>query len=536
MKIVNHLIVLFVISLGVVSCDLMDNIDNIEPQNQQELENVMSDSASAQSLLRNVYQQWRAGSLREVRDHLSLSSGALFCPELNMLTSGMAFQSNNVLHDDQVTVDVYTDLYKVVNMANIVKNLLEEGKAPDLSEVRTEEMIAECRFHRAMAHFYLLRYFGQFYDTSSKYGVVVWEKPYPDYLVAIARATVEDVYTSVLKDLDYAIEKAPEYLSGDRHYYISRLTVKALKAKVLLCKGDYTNAESVAKSVLDDASRYGYDLESTYEEVFVNSFNSKEVLFAVYAYGINENYSASSIVNNTTYGSYTETIARLAFWAEWGYDYDMESGMGYDERFAYTYRADGPDVGGGIGGGENPVPEPEPEPEPWPDPLPEPDMLSADEGYMEPDGDSGDDWNPEAMRRNHKYPYVDMSSGAKGNTYFYLRLAEVYYIHAEAAVRNGHMEPARESLKTVMNFERIYFYPEDIDEVSDTEMLEFVRKNKWLELFAENNEEWFDLVRYHKAGNLNIADIKSSVTSDRQLIFPIPRTAMAGNNLLEQNP
>ena len=87
-----------------------------------------------------------------------------------------------------------------------------------------------------------------------------------------------------------------------------------------------------------------------------------------------------------------------------------------------------------------------------------------------------------------------------------------------------------------MNFERIYFYPEDIDEVSDTEMLEFVRKNKWLELFAENNEEWFDLVRYHKASNLNIADIKSSVTSDRQLIFPIPRTAMAGNNLLEQNP
>lgn len=213
MKVLNNIIVLLAFSLGVASCDLADDIDNIKPQNQQELENVMNDSASAQSLLRNVYQQWRSSNLQEVRDHLSLSSGALFCPELNMLTSGTAFQSNNVTYDNQVTVSVYTDLYKVVNIANVVKNLLEEGKAPDLSKTRKEEMIAECCFHRAMAHFYLLRYFGQFYDTSSKYGVVVWEKPYPDYLVAVARSSVANVYTSILKDLDYAIEKAPENLS-----------------------------------------------------------------------------------------------------------------------------------------------------------------------------------------------------------------------------------------------------------------------------------------------------------------------------------
>lgn len=532
MKVLNNIIVLLAFSLGVASCDLADDIDNIKPQNQQELENVMNDSASAQSLLRNVYQQWRSSNLQEVRDHLSLSSGALFCPELNMLTSGTAFQSNNVTYDNQVTVSVYTDLYKVVNIANVVKNLLEEGKAPDLSKTRKEEMIAECCFHRAMAHFYLLRYFGQFYDTSSKYGVVVWEKPYPDYLVAVARSSVANVYTSILKDLDYAIEKAPENLAGDKHYYISRLTAKALKAKVLLSKGDYANAEAVAKSVLDNAKTYGYDLESTYKDIYVNSYNSKEVLFAIYAYGTSERFSASDIVNNTTYGTYTENIARLAFWAEMGYDYDLESGMGYDERFAYTYKAEGPNLGGGTGGGDEPGPGTDPEPEP----EPEPEVMAANNVSMGADGSTGEETIPEALKRNHKYPYVDMTNGSKGNTYFYLRLAEIYYIHAEAAVRNSHFEPARESLKTVLNFERVYFYPEDIDEVQDNGLLEYVRKNKWLELFAENNEEWFDLVRYHKADNLNITDIKSSITSDRQLIFPIPKTAMAGNNLLEQNP
>ena len=63
-----------------------------------------------------------------------------------------------------------------------------------------------------------------------------------------------------------------------------------------------------------------------------------------------------------------------------------------------------------------------------------------------------------------------------------------------------------------------------------------VRKHKLLELVSEVYEEWFDLVRDYKEGDLNITDVKSTITSDNQLILPIPQTALAGNNLLEQNP
>ncbi|WP_099291516.1 MULTISPECIES: RagB/SusD family nutrient uptake outer membrane protein [unclassified Butyricimonas] len=541
MKILYNIIILVAFSLGMGACDLADNIDDIKPQNQQNKDNVMSDSASAEALLRNVYQQWRAGNMKDVRNHLFLSSGALVAPITSYFMSGTSFQSNNVPYDDGVIVGVYTSLYKVVNMANVVNELLEEGNAPDLSEKRTEEMIAECRFHRAMAHFYLLRYFGQFYDMTSSYGVVVREESYPDHQVATARSSVADVYTSIFKDLDYAIEKAPEYVSSDKHYYISRLVAKALKAKVLLNQGDYSMAETVAGDILRDAGRYGYSLENRYDDVFVNSYNSKEVFFALYAYGFEESFSAGDIVSNTTFGSYTEKIARLEGWPEeWGFD--IETGYGYDERFGYVYRAEGPNMVGGSGE-EEPSPWPEPEPEPEPEPLPDvyaltdDEMLPDGEGTMEPDGEGAPGWiTPGVVKRNHKYPYRDMLDGEKGNTYFYLRLAEIYYIHAEAAARNNHFDPARNSLKEVLNFERAYVYPQEIEEVPDNEMLEYIRKNKWLELFAENNEEWFDMIRYHKAGDLNITDVKSTITSDRQFIFPIPKSALAGNNLLVQNP
>ena len=51
-------IIILMLLVGLGSCDLMNRIDEIEPKHQQELGNVMTDSASAESLLRNVYQQW----------------------------------------------------------------------------------------------------------------------------------------------------------------------------------------------------------------------------------------------------------------------------------------------------------------------------------------------------------------------------------------------------------------------------------------------------------------------------------------------
>ena len=76
----------------------------------------------------------------------------------------------------------------------------------------------------------------------------------------------------------------------------------------------------------------------------------------------------------------------------------------------------------------------------------------------------------------------------------------------------------------------------DVGDIADDELLEAIRRHKWLDLVCENYEEWFDLVRYYKAGDLDITTVRPNITTDRQLILPIPQTTLAGNNLLIQNP
>ena len=49
---------------------------------------------------------------------------------------------------------------------------LENNTVKDLDPARRMEILGEGYFNPAMAHFMLLRYFGQFYDTDSPYGIV----------------------------------------------------------------------------------------------------------------------------------------------------------------------------------------------------------------------------------------------------------------------------------------------------------------------------------------------------------------------------
>ena len=77
-----------------------------------------------------------------------------------------------------------------------------------------------------------------------------------------------------------------------------------------------------------------------------------------------------------------------------------------------------------------------------------------------------------------------------------------------------------------------------VDNIPDNKMLGTVLKNKLMELSVESGEEWFDLVRYHREGGYESwnDDEKAQLPAFNQLLLPIPRTAMAGNKLLIQNP
>ena len=462
----KNIISLLLIALTFASCDLVGDIDSIEPQYQLEEKDVVTNAESAELLMRGVYKAWRAWDIGAFRAHGSTLIGSF---NIGYVNGREGFADNTVQPNNITVTNLYTQLYTVVNTANMLLAQLDAGKAPDIDEVRRAEMLAECRLHRSMAWFTLLRYYGQFYDLDSKLGVVINEIPYRNEPKVYARATVKETYDKMMVDVAFAIENLP---ATTEPYYLSAPLAMAVKAKLLLFMQKYPEAEIAAQEAIDAALAADYSLESAYGNIFTNGYNSREVLFAPYTMGFKEFVQIP--FKQMTYSNYTRTLSDML-------PDGAVDGSIVDSRFSVTFPAGSTPLG--------------------------------------------------------KYPYEDNVPDTRGNTHFFMRLAEVYLIHAEAAARNSHFAAARASLQTILT--RAEYDADAADNIANADLLEAIREHKWVELMGENNEPWSDVVRYFAEGNLNMGDvtaIKATLKKETQFILPIPESALAGNNLLVQNP
>lgn len=122
------------------------------------------------------------------------------------------------------------------------------------------------------------------------------------------------------------------------------------------------------------------------------------------------------------------------------------------------------------------------------------------------------------------------------DSYYFMRLAEVYYIAAEAEARQGQYAKARTLLTTVI--ERAGYTEDDVNAIADGDLLGEILKHKLVDISNENFEEWFDLCRYKRKGGFEgwTEDEKAELPTFRRYLLPIPKASMGANNLLEQNP
>lgn len=382
------------------------------------------------------------------------------------------FNTNEVPVENSYLANVYNAEYKIINAANFLIQELEAGKAVGIEETRKMEMISEARFQRAFAYFNLLRYFGQYYDLTSDLGVVV-RTTFATEVESAPRSTVQQTYDLITADLEYATANGPVYIE---HFYSGSLAAKALLAKVRLYEGKYAQAAALAGEVINNAE--GYALESNYADIFENQYNSSEVIFAPFAGPGTEGGSNMDLIYQTSYSEYLRALAD----AQVGDPNDGSlNGVGsnYDKRFSFAY-------------------------------------SSATQG----------------INFQAKYPFSSRSS-SQNNTIYHLRLAEIYLVHAEAVVRSGgDPQVALGSLNTIRDRAGV-----DPKTYSDNQtLLEDIRQEKLLELFYENGEPLFDLVRYDVLGNLEASSIKPTLTSETKFVLPIPADVLAGNNKMVQNP
>ncbi|MDD4108036.1 MAG: RagB/SusD family nutrient uptake outer membrane protein [Prolixibacteraceae bacterium] len=451
------------------SCDLICDVDDIKPLYQLTEDAVFTDDLKTEGVLNGVYTAWKASDLNSFTAQTMMLSG-----NYEPATAGGAgtdLFENNVDVNNANLKNYYRDYYAVIQRSNyLIKAMQSDMEIPGLSSARRTEIEAEARLHRAMAHFFLLRNFGQFYNTSSELGIMISSEPLSgDY--NIPRSGVQKCFDFVLEDLEYAMNKAPETATDGR---LSRSAAKAMKAKILLYTQNWSDAADLCLQIISTGP---YKLESDFRNLYTLGYKSKEVIFAPVSIYPNGILYAGSYTHKP--GTLFKSVADKSVGT--ASDGNIQSGTGYDPRFAYSHAA-----------------------------------ASLSSGIY-----------------NNKYPFKNVS-GQQAGSPFILRLGEIYLIYAEAKTRAG--SGVDTSAVAKLNAIRERAGLPKLFPATKAELLENIRIEKQLELFGEFNEPWFDMVRYHILGDINISNIKSIITNNNQLILPYPILALSGNGGLLQNP
>ena len=534
------------IALAFTSCSLIGSLDDLKIDYVYTDETVISDAASAENALAGIYASWKSFGNCAFFTNQALRAGTI---RYANIVGYDEFQINQLTDDNTSLEQFYTGQYFIINGANsFIEALCDGRQITGLSDERKEEMLSEAYFLKALSEHYLLCTFGQFYDQTSEYGIVIPDGPVRESITK-ARSTVADSYDVILSDLDKAVN-APEYPAVG---HAGRYAVMLLRAKVLLNAGRYQDAALTAGNLIQAKDA---DLAGSFLEPFAAPYESSEILFDLYC-----TYPESTL-GSDSYSYYysspgdvltdladsidgvpgdgaTSSVSNedVAAWLAEGTNeqdiiaYINEMNMGFT---SYTSFQDIVDEYVSYGFSEAEAYE-----------YAIQDIISYAELMgveFEGSGWTGYDSryiqtysNPQGSNGISKYIYPQFVSGPS-NTIFLLRLADAYYIKAEAEARQGesHYADARDALARVI--ERAGYDRDYVDAIPADQLVRTIMQHRFMENFTENMDDYYDQVRALILDGENFCSNDGCVSLTNTLVAPVPRTAIAGNNLLEQLP
>ena len=342
------------------------------------------------------------------------------------------------------------------------------------NESYKNRLIGEARFLRALNYFYLVRGWGS---------IPIQEQDLTE------RVSVDEVYSYIESDLQFAIENLPEkseYADSD----LGRATkgaAKALLSKVYLYQEEWQIAYNYANEVIESPE---YELEENYSELWhASSENGKESVFEFQARG-------ESIAHGVQQYSQTQGARGTSGWG-WGFNVPSEDLVNAFNQEGDVIRRDATVVFAGE--------------------------TMWDGREVSP--------NVENPYYNEKaYSSANAGAGDTDKNIRYLRLGEVYLIRAEAANELGNIPDAIADLNTIRNRVNL----DDTQSTTQTEVRQAIWNERRLELAFEH-DRWFDLVRTGQAASVMQRLGLPFITGQHEL-FPIPEEQLIETPDMGQNP
>lgn len=285
MKLKNILIIgclIVTITMGLVSCN---NQLSALPTQEKVDGNLITDAASAQVALNGIYYKY-AECMTDNYDVLSTGCcnnqelfPADFAGVIEYYQGRYMMENHTELPSGNYCLALWSSFYATLSASNGVLNEMKNASDSWFTGSRKVEIMGEARFMRALSHYNVLRWFGQYWNINSPYGAILRTEFTTVGKVQKDRSTVKETYDCILEDLDYAITNCPD---TNPNYYVNKWVAKGMKARVLMMRGqgtDYSDAATICKDIIDNGP---YTLEDKVEDIFHSKgLNSNEVMFAI---------------------------------------------------------------------------------------------------------------------------------------------------------------------------------------------------------------------------------------------------------------
>jgi len=531
MKIKKILTIIAFAGLGITSCD--DGFLEVQPNDTITLDNFFASENDLKAATAGLYGKvWF-----DFNDkfYYALGDGRannIFAPYSDYVYPFTNFTETSLTGP---LVSAWGSFYNVIGQANNTINNIE-ANATNVSEEAKNEAIAEARFMRGTAYWYLASLWGNVPIITDNAAIV--NNP------IIPTNPRNDVFEFAIRDLEFAATHLP--LEATQNGRLNQWSAYGMLARVYLSYAGLHNIddrngglrdpeylELARKAAEKVCTESGLELNDDYAELFtIDGNNDPESLFALQWVGGTTEYG----ITNTQQAYFAWNSEITGDDAAWGYytfaswdmirEYDSDETVRLHSTFA-TYGAEYPEINQAAGGYL----------------YEETDRANIKKGVV----GSTKDTEGVAVRMN------------SGLTTKMLRLAEVYLIYAESILGNN---PSTTDATALEYFNKVR---ERAGMPSKSEITYAdIRYERRIELAMEG-QYWYDLVRrsyyrqqevlnyvndaqdravqyeYDEAtgtyieGDENTAQQVATATAE-DLLLPYPESELVQNPLLREEP
>jgi len=334
-KISYKLVLLSLFSISIFSCkkEFLDTFPTTSVSADDALKSTQNAIAALNGIHRVMYTQYDAqgqageGSNNLFRDYMGEDIVFPLANGSAAYTGLMQWQTHRNTNAGDVRY-IYRFYYRLISNANILINGIDNvpGSAADKNMIKGQALA-----YRGWCYFQLVQLFGKRYDAStipnSQLGVPLLTT---NTLIGQKRATVEEVYTQINKDLDDAIVLLAGYTrvgtAAKSNFNVN--VARGIKARVALTQQNWDVAATNAI-----AARTGFNLMTNTEYLAgFNNINNQEWMwgsrqiddhntffFSYFAY-ISANFNSTVIrtqpraINNLLYNAIPNSDIRKQCW------------------------------------------------------------------------------------------------------------------------------------------------------------------------------------------------------------------------------